>query len=253
MTLEEAGGEGANRWYRVTIAEGRNREVRRLFEAVGLTVSRLIRVRYGSISLPAGLRRGDFAEIERDDVKAMMNHSGSVQRSDDAPKAQNANANGASNPSRRKGGGRHDGRQERHGQGERNDPRSQGRPEGRPSSRGQSGEREPGPDSYAMSAVDALFGRATREARRAAPRTDYDERQPEREPGPNSYAMSAVDALFGKGAGGRGGNNAPRSSRGGKPGKKGGSGGQPDPMRSALGQGPRSGPGQGGKRRNFSR
>ncbi len=251
MTLEEAGGEGANRWYRVTIAEGRNREVRRLFEAVGLTVSRLIRVRYGSISLPAGLRRGDFAEIERDDVKAMMNHSGNVQRSDDTPRAQNANANGANNASRRKGGGR----QERQGQGGRNEPRNQGRSEGRPSHRGQgpSGEREPGPDSYAMSAVDALFGRATREARRAAPRTDYDERQPEREPGPNSYAMSAVDALFGKGAGGRGGNNAPRSSRGGKPGKKGGPGGQPDPMRSALGQGPRSGSGQGGKRRNFSR
>ncbi|SCC94631.1 Pseudouridine synthase [Thiomonas sp. X19] len=264
MSLEEAGGEGANRWYRVIIAEGRNREVRRLFEAVGLTVSRLIRVRYGSIALPAGLRRGDFAEIEREDVKAMMNHSGTVQGLDDRSKGQKPGGNGANGvngQSQRKPGGRNDKRQESRGQAGRNDGRNQDRPEGPPGGRGNaerggpSGEREPGPNSYAMSAVDALFGRATREARRAAPRHEHDDRQlPEREPGPNSYAMSAVDALFGKGAGGHGGNNKPRSARGGK---KGGSGGQPDPMRSALGQGfgqgPRAGPGPGGKRRNFPR
>ncbi len=264
MSLEEAGGEGANRWYRVIIAEGRNREVRRLFEAVGLTVSRLIRVRYGSIALPAGLRRGDFAEIEREDVRAMVNHSGSVQGSEDRARGQKPGGHGAhgvNGQSQRKQGGRPDKRQEQRAQGGRNDGRDQDRPEGRSSGRGsaerggQGGEREPGPNSYAMSAVDALFGRATREARRAAPRHEHDDQPfPEREPGPNSYAMSAVDALFGKGAGGSGGHNKPRSARGSK---KGGSAGQPDPMRSALGQGfgqgPRSGPGQGGKRRHFPR
>ncbi len=70
--LVDAGGEGANKWYRVTIFEGRNREVRRMFEAVGCTVSRLIRVRYGPFVLPPQLKRGRCRELTEVEIKALM-------------------------------------------------------------------------------------------------------------------------------------------------------------------------------------
>lgn len=63
-TLRYSGGEGINQWYNVTLTEGRNREVRRLWEAVGVQVSRLIRVRYGDIALPKGLPRGGWTELD---------------------------------------------------------------------------------------------------------------------------------------------------------------------------------------------
>jgi 23S rRNA pseudouridine2605 synthase len=72
QSIENGGGEGANHWYRVTIAEGRNREVRRMFEAVGHAVSRLIRIRYGAVALPKGLRRGEFVELGQADLIALQ-------------------------------------------------------------------------------------------------------------------------------------------------------------------------------------
>jgi len=74
--LEEAGGEGANRWYRVVIAEGRNREVRRMFASVGLEVSRLIRIRYGAIQLPRSLPRGRYSELAPEWVQAWLHDLG---------------------------------------------------------------------------------------------------------------------------------------------------------------------------------
>ena len=68
----DGGGEGANHWYRVTIFEGRNREVRRMFEAVGCTVSRLIRVRYGPFVLPPQLKRGMARELKEPEIKMLL-------------------------------------------------------------------------------------------------------------------------------------------------------------------------------------
>jgi 23S rRNA pseudouridine2605 synthase len=76
LRIEDGGGEGANHWYRVVITEGRNREVRKLFDAVGLAVSRLIRIRYGAIVLPRGLKRGVAVDLAEDDVKLLRRMTG---------------------------------------------------------------------------------------------------------------------------------------------------------------------------------
>ncbi|MFZ5556877.1 MAG: 23S rRNA pseudouridine(2605) synthase RluB [Pseudomonadota bacterium] len=75
-SLEDAGGRGANHWYRVVLREGRNREVRRLFEAVGIEVSRLIRFRFGTLVLPRGLRRGQWRELAPPEVNALFESLG---------------------------------------------------------------------------------------------------------------------------------------------------------------------------------
>ncbi|MBB5547238.1 23S rRNA pseudouridylate synthase B [Paraburkholderia fungorum] len=72
LRIRDGGGEGTNHWYHVALAEGRNREVRRMFEAAGLMVSRLIRTRHGPISLPKGLKRGRWEELEDNQVRALM-------------------------------------------------------------------------------------------------------------------------------------------------------------------------------------
>jgi len=75
-SIFQAGGEGANQWYQVVIKEGRNREVRRLFEALGLTVSRLIRVRFGPIAMPPKLKRGMLLELDNKQVAEVMKWCG---------------------------------------------------------------------------------------------------------------------------------------------------------------------------------
>lgn len=74
--LSDEGGEGFNHWYRIVIREGRNREVRRTFEALGLPVSRLIRVRFGIVNLPPRIRRGMMAELGEGEVNMILDWAG---------------------------------------------------------------------------------------------------------------------------------------------------------------------------------
>jgi 23S rRNA pseudouridine2605 synthase len=71
-SIEDAGGQGSNHWYNVVLSEGRNREVRRLFEALHLMVSRLIRVRYGPIDLPSHLKRGQMRELDESEIARLL-------------------------------------------------------------------------------------------------------------------------------------------------------------------------------------
>ncbi|WP_298723430.1 23S rRNA pseudouridine(2605) synthase RluB [uncultured Oceanisphaera sp.] len=75
-TIKYNGGEGMNHWFHVTLKEGRNREVRRLWESQEMQVSRLIRVRYGKIELPRNLPRGGWSEMPLDQVNYLRNEVG---------------------------------------------------------------------------------------------------------------------------------------------------------------------------------
>jgi 23S rRNA pseudouridine2605 synthase len=79
-SIEDGGGEGVNHWYRCVITEGRNREVRKLFETVGHAVSRLIRIRYGSVVLPRGLKRGVWTDLDDMDVRSLRRIAGGPER-----------------------------------------------------------------------------------------------------------------------------------------------------------------------------
>ncbi|MBS1156676.1 MAG: rRNA pseudouridylate synthase [Proteobacteria bacterium] len=74
--MVDGGGEGSNHWYHVIIKEGRNREVRRMFEYFGLTVSRLMRVRFGAVTLPPRLKRGQFYELNETEVLGIVKWAG---------------------------------------------------------------------------------------------------------------------------------------------------------------------------------
>ena len=76
VSIVDAGGAGANHWYHVVLTEGRNREVRRLWEAVGIKVSRLMRVRFGPVGLPPHFHAGRTMELDDDAVATLYGHVG---------------------------------------------------------------------------------------------------------------------------------------------------------------------------------
>ena len=82
--ITEAGGRGSNHWYHVTVKEGRNRLVRRLWEALNCSVSRLIRIRFGSIYLPAGLKRGHHIELTDEEITEFL-HPTTISSSNSNP------------------------------------------------------------------------------------------------------------------------------------------------------------------------
>jgi len=130
LSISNGGGEGVNQWYRVVITEGRNREVRKLFDAVGLTVNRLIRVRYGAIVLPRGLKRGIWVELGESDVRAVKSLAGMDRQDFAQPQGQGQQGRAANNKSQqRPQNGAKGGKPGRNGQ-----PQGQG---GRPQQGGQ--------------------------------------------------------------------------------------------------------------------
>ena len=108
-TLRDAGGSGANHWYHVTLKEGRNREVRRLWESQGVTVSRLMRVRFGPIGLPRELRPGRHRALTRPEIVALYRAAGltpprvSAARIAGGRKSASGKRQRASSPPQRRG------------------------------------------------------------------------------------------------------------------------------------------------------
>ena len=238
-SIADGGGEGANHWYRVVISEGRNREVRKLFDSVDLTVSRLIRIRYGCVVLPRGLKRGVFVDLNEAEVRELRRLAGGGREPQQGGQQRQAQDGGGSGKSRRnrrggQGGGRD--RNDRNDRGDRGD-------------RGERFERrEPGEGGPIPNPLQQTFDkRAIREARQ--PRREYSEDGPIPNPLEQTYDKRFVQKQRGFGGGGG------RRQGGGD------GGGQPDPMKTSLGYigadafvrkfqgGGGGGGGRGGKRR----
>ena len=208
-SIEAGGGEGANCWYRVTISEGRNREVRRMFEAVGHAVSRLIRIRYGAMVLPRGLKRGAFVELDENDIFSLTN---AVARSESRPDPR-GNTRTADQPAGEAGP------QQRRGPRSKND-----RPRGAPDrSRGPAG-----PADSAQAADDSQppFARADSGSRSGGGARGQN--------GPGRGGSAGPGARFGQ-PGGRGQQGQKRRDDRAPRGDRPSGAAQPDPMKTSFG------------------
>jgi 23S rRNA pseudouridine2605 synthase len=175
-SIEDGGGDGANRWYRVVITEGRNREVRKLFEALGKAVSRLIRIRYGSVVLPRGLRRGMWVDLGPRDLLALRQATGLPQQQ----QQQRQPKPGARPPRDR--ASREQGARD---QGPRDQgPRDQG-PRERGAERRGAKARPPRDKSAARRALETGFGHAVHQNYDAPDQADWDDSHEPSGPIPN--------------------------------------------------------------------
>lgn len=251
-SIEDGGGDGANRWVRVVITEGRNREVRKLFDAVGHAVSRLIRIRYGSVVLPKGLRRGVWVDLPGEDVKALR-----FMTSAPAPAGSSGRAPGAGEAAPGVGPrGRKNNRRGRTGsRGPGDVPRvfegapdtDQGEPENFgpiPNPLQQTYDkraiqqarrvRDIDEDGPIPNPLQQTYDRRAVQAD-ARPRRELDEDGPIPNPLQQTYDKRFVKpAKAGGGGGGGGGAGRPRKKPAAAKGQA-GSGAQPDPMRTSVG------------------
>ncbi|RVT54168.1 pseudouridine synthase [Rubrivivax albus] len=217
-SIEDGGGEGVNHWYRVVITEGRNREVRRLFEAVGHAVSRLIRIRYGSVVLPRGLKRGVWVDLPEVDVKSLRRLTAAPVVPRDARDGDDDRRGRRNRRNKGRGEGRGEGRD--------------GRDEGRPPQRPQAEERRAAPrergDDY--DDLDDFDGPIPNPLQQTYDKTQLQRNKPRRElsddgPIPNPLQQT-YDKRFVQKSQPLGG----RKNRGPKP-----ADGQPDPMQTSVG------------------
>ena len=114
--IQEAGGDGANKWFHVVIQEGRNREVRRLWESQGVQVSRLMRVRYGPIIMPQNLRIGHWTKLEGGDLDYLYEQAGmkpqsSAKRGAPSAKSPQSQANAKNDSGSKKAASPYKGKQ----------------------------------------------------------------------------------------------------------------------------------------------
>jgi len=228
QSVEDAGGDedASNHWYRVVLREGRNREVRRLFEALGVMVSRLIRTRYGVVAMPTSIKRSEWLELEPTAVNALVESAGIAQRAGDAKGGRPQRPNGA------KDGRRHGPPQHVHGHAQPRAPGAPGatpRPHHKPSKPGfrphGKGGSPTGPMANAGNGQGRFSGAPNRPQQR--PRGNFDEIQPQSNANASPFSTprnpNAGGAQRGFGA-----HNAPRH-RSGPRAKAAGFGGQKGP------------------------